>query len=254
MSNDSVSLIKKIHTVCKDCTFATYRYKTQIDCHINMLSKYKASDKLEVLEAYDDDKEFYIVNGKKCPGYKEENYFKSRNLQDLSLEEKASYVKSRIKLNYMAVINTAGLNITKFRKILQNLKKASAKPNMICLIINEESQYSYNQYMEYLNKSKIECKWRMQTSLIKEQTYDYILHNLTNTQHNYNFVLSINGNSTDANKIVDLANHLIYEKFENFQVIANKINTVHFYSSLVYKNAFAHGVDILSHQEEFMIV
>lgn len=253
MSNNSVS-VKKIHTVCKDCTFATYKDKTQVGCYIDMLMKYEASDKIEVLEAYDDDKEFYIVNGKKCPGYKEENYFKSRDLQDLSLEEKASYVKSRIKLNYMAVINTANLPITKFRKILQTLKKTSIKPNMICLVINEESKYSYNQYLESLNKSKIGCKWRMQTSLIKEQTYDYILHNLTNTQHNYNFVLSINGNPIDANKIVDLANSLIYEKFENFQVITNKINTVHFYSSLVYKSAFAHGVDILAHQEEFMIV
>ena len=53
--------IKPIHTPCKDCTFAIYEGKTQNGCHLNLLEKYKNKN-LEILEAYDEQKEFYIIN------------------------------------------------------------------------------------------------------------------------------------------------------------------------------------------------
>jgi hypothetical protein len=59
--------IKAVHTSCKDCVFATYENKTQVGCAFGRLDAYKRRfGKAAVAAAYDDDKEFFIVNGHAC--------------------------------------------------------------------------------------------------------------------------------------------------------------------------------------------
>ena len=53
-----MSTVNTIHTPCKSCVFALYEDKTQTDCGLNYISKYRQKDNVEVLEAYDNDKEF----------------------------------------------------------------------------------------------------------------------------------------------------------------------------------------------------
>ena len=54
-----------IHTPCKDCVFAIYDDKTQINCSQDCIDKYKKLD-VPIVEVYDDDKEFYVIEGRKC--------------------------------------------------------------------------------------------------------------------------------------------------------------------------------------------
>jgi hypothetical protein len=55
--------IKAIHTPCKNCVFAKYDGKTQTDCHLDMTTKF-SSKGIEIIKAYDEEKEFDIINGK----------------------------------------------------------------------------------------------------------------------------------------------------------------------------------------------
>jgi len=48
-------------TACKECLFAIYDGVTQIDCGVGRIKQWQ--DKDLVIEAYDDDKEFYVING-----------------------------------------------------------------------------------------------------------------------------------------------------------------------------------------------
>jgi len=48
---------KKIQTSCKNCVFAEYDHSTQTGCKANRLSFF------ETIEAYDLEKEFYVING-----------------------------------------------------------------------------------------------------------------------------------------------------------------------------------------------
>ena len=62
-----MSTINAVHTPCKNCVFAIYDNITQTNCALHYLDIYRDKD-IEILEAYDNDKEFYIINNKKCIG------------------------------------------------------------------------------------------------------------------------------------------------------------------------------------------
>ena len=69
--------------------FSIYKDNTQIDCAMNLLEKYKSKN-TEIIEAYDEDKEFYILNNRKCIGFRKDNWFKQFN-DDLDIENKFNY-------------------------------------------------------------------------------------------------------------------------------------------------------------------
>lgn len=52
-------------TCCQDCCFAIYENKTQIDCQLNKLELY-SNAKIEIIEAYNEDGEFFLLHNKKC--------------------------------------------------------------------------------------------------------------------------------------------------------------------------------------------
>ena len=84
--------IPAIHTSCKKCVFAIYDNITQTGCHLDYIAKYREKN-ISILEAYDEQKEFYVIGDKKCPGYREDSWFKDNNL---TIEEKIDKIKKDI--------------------------------------------------------------------------------------------------------------------------------------------------------------
>lgn len=50
-----------LRTNCKNCIFAEYEQNTQTDCSFGRIDKFKNNNK--ITEAYDNEKEFYVING-----------------------------------------------------------------------------------------------------------------------------------------------------------------------------------------------
>jgi len=55
----SQSQDRKLQTSCKNCTFAVYNELTQTGCSADRIDKF---DKSDIIEAYDNEKEFYVIN------------------------------------------------------------------------------------------------------------------------------------------------------------------------------------------------
>ena len=55
----SKRLENEYETACKNCLFAVYDENTQIGCQMGRLEKWR--DQFKVIDAYDDDKEFYVI-------------------------------------------------------------------------------------------------------------------------------------------------------------------------------------------------
>ena len=51
----------EFETACKNCLFAVYDENTQVGCQLGRLKKWQ--DQFKVIDAYDDDKEFYVIKG-----------------------------------------------------------------------------------------------------------------------------------------------------------------------------------------------
>lgn len=60
----SEAVIKQPCTSCKDCAFASYEGNTQSGCEAG------AADRLEKVDAYDEEKEFWVISGRQCPMYR----------------------------------------------------------------------------------------------------------------------------------------------------------------------------------------
>lgn len=75
-----------LNTSCKECVLAIYEGKTQTGCVANRIEKFKD----DVIEAYDDEKEFYVIN-RLCNFYREdkEKYIKYGKVQLCKIETEA---------------------------------------------------------------------------------------------------------------------------------------------------------------------
>jgi hypothetical protein len=65
-SSQSLPTIQPIHTSCAKCVFAQYEGKTQTGCTLNRLKGFGDA----VVEAYDEEGEFFVVNGRRCVAYR----------------------------------------------------------------------------------------------------------------------------------------------------------------------------------------
>lgn len=111
-----MSSISQIHTSCKNCVFSIYSDITQTGCALNFLSKYKEKN-TEILEAYDEQKEFYIINNKKCLGYREDGWFKQFDMVGSTTDEKIKKFKETNYIDYLMLIDLKKFDNKKFEQL-----------------------------------------------------------------------------------------------------------------------------------------
>lgn len=246
-------VINAIHTPCKKCVFAEYKAATQVSCSMGMLDRFREKN-IEILEAYDEEKEFYIVNSKKCFAYKDNKYFAARKLSDISLEEKIEYVKKILHINYVAVVNLKNIDLKDLYNICDQLINSNSQPKKIILIryYYDNKKYNYNDIKTILDATSI--PWRIQTILDDTLNYSQILHTVTNTNKNNNHILSIDGYTDDITNIINYAQDKIYTKLESFSVVSNSTKNIILYNNLMYRTGILKGIDILNDTKNFTII
>lgn len=249
----SENVINAIHTPCKKCVFAKYDNITQVGCYLDLIDKYRSKD-VEILEAYDKQKEFYIINKKKCYGYKEDKYFELRDLGESSLEEKIDYIKKTFIINYVAVINIKQYSLEQLDEIIGLLVSCEVPPKKIVLIRYEADarRYDFDSIKKLLDKHNPK-EWRVQSILDNDSDYLNVLHQTTNISKN-NFILSINGDYDRICNIISFAQNMIYNDFGTFVVLSDQSKSTIFFNKAVYKSSFANGKDILSDHSEYILL
>lgn len=60
-------------TPCKNCCFALYEDITQVGCARNRIEKYQSTG-VEIVEAYDEEKEFFVIKNRLCPFYRDQKW------------------------------------------------------------------------------------------------------------------------------------------------------------------------------------
>lgn len=248
-----MSQISIAHTPCKNCVFANYKDITQIGCHMGLIEKYQEQG-IEILEAYDEEKEFYIVNNKKCFAHKEPNYFKSRNMEDASLEEKIKYVSSIMQMSYLAAIDCRNRDPEELHQIIQDdLLSSVVKPKVIMCVIGEAKAKYSTEYYKVLDSSG--CKWKLKLLSCEEQDHITTVHQSINVgAERCGFVLSIGENKDKIKELIALANETVYEKFSSFSVISNESKETILFNVQLYKASLFAKKDIITDYERYTIV
>lgn len=231
--------INPIHTCCKNCVFAKYDNKTQIGCELNFIEKYKNSGAV-ILEAYDEDLEFYLINTKKCLGYREDSYFKKRNMNDSTIEEKVSYFHTNNKIDYLLVINLRNFNEESLDVLKDQIKNISVTPRKIIFIryTHQSPAFEYSIIQNFLKETNLDCEWRLQTMLSSDLNDEEILHNIINLNKKYRFILSVNELTENIADLVAKANDIVHNNLGHFQILSDKNKKNKIFSVASYRYSY----------------
>lgn len=247
--------IDTIHTCCKKCVFAIFDDKTQIDCALKYIDTYKTNN-IEVLEAYDEDLEFYIINKKKCIGYREPKWFESLGMKNTSLEEKITRYKDMNVIDYHLIVNTKTFDLDALKLFFYNLSKINIKPKKLTIIryLDKKLLLPYKEIELLIKKYNISYLWKIQTIIDKDISDQDILHQIIVQNPKYRFVLYADNSTDTLNDLVNIANNIVYNKLDQFFILAtqNKQNII--FSSGVYRYEFMCKNNILIDQSKYTII
>lgn len=247
--------VHPIHTPCKKCVFAKYDGITQTDCALNYLDIYKKQN-IEVLEAYDEDNEFFVINDKKCIGYRENKWFDQFEDEHTTLEAKLNLYYKMNKLNYLVVINLKSLSVLELDEILKNLVEATVSPQKIIFVRyrDESLSFSYDMIEDLIKKHNILYSWRIQTMLDSSIEYDEILHQITMANTKYRFILSIDANDSKPQTLVNKANKIVHEDLGQFIILSNNNKKCKIFSGTIYRFGVSNHQDIFQEKSNYIIV
>lgn len=246
--------ISAVHTPCKKCVFAQYDNTTQTGCYLGYIEIYIHNNE-QIIEAYDEDSEFFVINNKKCIGYRENSWFEKREVDINSLEDKVKKYQESNYAHYVAVINLKNIDIPRLNNICEQLMVCKIKPQKIILVRykDEDKKFAYKDIEQIFNDTNISCAWRIQTILDDEMPYQYILYDIVKNNKSSRFLLTTESDD-DFDKIINYANNKVYSELKNFCVCGNKEKTTMLYSSTVLRHAFETGKDLINDTKLYEII
>ena len=134
--------IKGIFTSCEDCVFSVYENDTQTSCKLNLVEKFKSKN-TEVIEACNDEKEFYVIKSF-CNCY--------RNIEwgDNNVDHEASLAReNRTRWNAIIIVGDGKSgseapekNVSSFLEDLErtcvSVKEQSIPPILVVIVNNSD--------------------------------------------------------------------------------------------------------------------
>jgi hypothetical protein len=252
--------ISIIHTPCKSCVFAAYSNKTQTGCHLDLLEKYK-NHGVQILEAYDNELEFFILNKKKCFGYRENSWFITHGLsEDSTIEQKIQKFKESNNIGYLLVINfletgDSDNDLYNLRKSLSGLK---VQPKKLVFVRGSTGpdRTDYKGIQSLMKKTGISCPWRIQTMVDDSLSNEDILHNIINLDKSIRFICNIKkSDCANISTVIDKANRIVYDDLQTFVILSDKDRSCVLFSGGVYRySLIEHRKDILLDSNNYIIV
>jgi hypothetical protein len=250
-----MSSINKIHTPCKSCVFAIYSESTQTGCALDYIEKYKNKD-IEILEVYDEDKEFYVINNKKCIGYRENKWFAKYDLEHSSLETKIAKFNELNHIEYLMVVDLKDFDLDGLEVLKDGVSKLIHKPHKIIFIrYQNDKRFPYDRIKEFFESTSINCKWRIQTMVDNSLSHKDILHNITNLNKGYRFIVDINKPTNNISPLVEKANNIVYKDLDSVLALKNQDASAILFSAPSYRwSIIVEKVDILDTEENYIVV
>lgn len=128
-----------IKTNCKECVFAIYNDKTQVSCEFDRIKKFGT----KVVEAYDDDKEFYVIDTLCC-------YYRDKN-KGHTLADKDKVI-AESSLSFDLIINCNELSEQSRNDVVDFLRNYNyyANKTKILLVHEYDKKDNVKNHVEYI--------------------------------------------------------------------------------------------------------
>lgn len=182
----------KIRTSCKLCQFSTWDNKRQTGCKLNRIYKY-ARRGADVVPCYDEESEFFVVDGRGCSTYRDILWANSHMGEDLE-----KIVFDEIKLNYTLFISLKGDNI---ERIINKVSELDIPPVKLS-ILNHSGNPKSTVLLRKYKKPWEEINIVDNTISDFEHVHDHVISNRVKS------LIYIIENDTSLNRTNSLINKL----------------------------------------------
>lgn len=233
----------KIHTACKDCIFAQYEDKTQTGCSFGRIEKFRNTG-VEVIEVYDDDKEFFVIDGRTCNAYTNKNYKFYKENKDKKLNALIELVQQQIELRLSVVVMI--ISEDNIDKTIFSLLNQDMKPNQVLFVFNCHTILPQDIHPKLLELIGNRFTWRMCNIVERndvgglvspERALDIIINQI---KGNY-FTLLKSGQELPKDFIYSI-NHSLNEEVKQFIMLKENTNGVGLtIQTNVYKHPMVNG-------------
>jgi hypothetical protein len=247
-----MTTISTIHTACKKCIFAIYNNITQVGCSLNYIEKFKEK-KIEIVEAYDEDKEFYVINEKKCIGYRENSWLETHNIVNATQEEILDKYYTLNNISYISMIDTKNLSLDELISILNNLNSQKILPYKIFIIRHlTNTELEFDKLKDTLDL--LQCPWKVQTCIDEEATLEYFIGAAISLNKKARFAMIVTEYTDNISNIVNTANDIVINELDSFMVLSDKAKTCKIFSASAYKYSRMNGENILKDDKQYKII
>jgi hypothetical protein len=204
--------VNNLHTVCKNCIYAIYNEenKSQIGCEFDRIEKLKKNG-IKVIESYDDEKEFFVLDNHACMSYREKDF-----LNNVSLEEAKKITRKQMSPRIAAVINVVDDNKENLKNIIKNISDQTIKFSEVIFCTNKTTKPS--DIISILNELKCTFKWN-----IKQILDDYWLGsksiNVSVQKSKSTYFSLFDSNFNIPNKFVEEIDKAICDDLKRFIIL-----------------------------------
>jgi len=199
-----------ISTSCKECIFATYDGKSQTGCELGRIEKFKKLDC--IIEAFDEDKEFYIVNGRFCLACRDREWG-----EKIPPNRWKDVVKRQMQIQYQVIIFLTH-NLDDLKTTLDSLSSQTIQPKHITIIQRAKNKLRPGKITQLIDGYYIE--WRLQHLEHKVRDGDAVDLVLDKVKHQLYLVIE-SGYVFSKNMLSNL-NHVVNEDLLHFGILKPK--------------------------------
>ena len=201
-------------TACKNCVFANYIGKTQIDCKLGRIAKFREKG-VDIIEAEDlEENEFFVLEAW-CNAYREQDWADQH--EDIIAQVEAEYV---ILLgNGKSEKSNEESLLSDLHKTLEGIKEVEGSPNYVVVVNNSPVPHFdvINKAQESLEDFDIEYKVSnvIESNLTDLECVDLVFANLKN---GYYSVLKA-GKLPVSNDMINLINTKVNKDLDSIGYI-----------------------------------
>lgn len=153
--------MSKLKTSCKDCFYAKYdsKDKKQIGCHFGRLQKLRSAG-IDIQEAYDEEKEFFVLMAHACMAYRSKSSMIEANQE---IEKSMVDTRKQMSPKIAVVINVFDNDLQKLKNTIKTIGEQELQFCEAIFCISSDLKPS--EIISIINEFKFNFKWSIKQIL-----------------------------------------------------------------------------------------
>jgi len=199
---------QSVTTSCKDCIFAVYDGDTQKDCSLGRIDKFK--EKGVVIEAYDEEKEFYVIRGMFCMACRDTKWGQEHSkLKEIW----ADIVKKQMEVCYHVIILLRRAGASSLVVTLESLLEQEIPPKKVTVVRKPSIDISPAKIANTLKKYP--WRWKIQ-NVVEDFNDGYCIDIVLNHEKKIPFYIEIESGYMFPQEFSTQFNNSINEELVRF--------------------------------------